>query len=380
MKTLLTFMSCGILGVAGLTTPGNAADDLTRSKAGSSLRPVQVAQSKFDAAAYYKGKTIRLQVGFSAGGGTDLQARHFAAYWGKYFPGNPRFRVTNVRPNTASANRLYRSPPDGMTLELTASVNIIRQFTSRQAKFKIQENRIVGSHTGSSSIVFGHKDLPYKTLRDAIGGKTIIRIGQRNAKSGGAMRLAVVSEWLNIPMKFVPGARGTADNLIALERRDTDAFMPGGGGTLWFSFPFIRPGWLKKGTVRPLAKMGPSDLKIGANNEINMPSDVPFIVDLLKDPKRKKLYEAFASIDSRYGKIFMAPPRTPDHIINVMRKSYAATLADKAFRTKLETMMGEPVTFRSGKEMEPVVDQMVKDYTKNKAVYAKWVKLAKKRF
>lgn len=338
------------------------------------------AAEKFDAASYFSGKTIRVQVGFSAGGGTDLQARHFAQHWTKFMPGNPRFNVTNIRPNTASANRLYRSPPDGMTLELTASVGIIRQFTSKQAKFKIEENRIIGTHTGSSSVLFGWKDLPYKTLRDAIGGKIPIRISQRRATTGGAMRLAALSEWLNIPMKFVTGARGTADNLIALERRDTDAFMPGGGGTLWFSFPFIRPGWLKNGTVRPLAKMGPPDIPITANNEINMPANVPFATDLIKDAKKRAQYVAFANIDSRYGKIFMAPPKTPDHIVNTFRASYKELLADKPFRAKLEKMMGEPVTYTPGAEMEPIIDRMVKEYAENADVYAQWVKWAKKRF
>lgn len=37
-----------------------------------------------------------MQVGFGPGGGTDLQARHFAANWSKYMPGNPRFQVTNI--------------------------------------------------------------------------------------------------------------------------------------------------------------------------------------------------------------------------------------------------------------------------------------------
>lgn len=51
--------------------------------------------SNFDAAGYFKGKTIRIQVGFGPGGGTDIQARHFAANWTRFMPGNPRFQVTN---------------------------------------------------------------------------------------------------------------------------------------------------------------------------------------------------------------------------------------------------------------------------------------------
>lgn len=338
------------------------------------------AASDFDPAAYYKGKTIRIIVGFSPGGGTDLQARHFAQYWSGTLPGNPRFSVANVRPNTASANRLYRSPPDGMLMEMTASTNIIKQFTSKQAQFKIEENRIVGTHTGSSSVLFGYKAMPYKTLRDAIGGKTVIRIGQREATSGGALRVAVLSKWLDIPVKFIPGVRGTSDNLIALERGDTDAFMPGGGGTLWFSFPFIRPGWLKDGTVRPLAMMGPSDIKIGPNAEMEMPDGIPYAADLIDDPKKKALYEAFANIDSRYGKIFMAPPKTPDHIMAALRDSYKKLLDKKDFREKLETMMGEPVSYTPGEEVEARIDQMVKDYAENAAVFESWVGWAKERF
>jgi tripartite-type tricarboxylate transporter receptor subunit TctC len=360
MKGLSTAIAISMVSAVGLGTQVEAAD--------------------FDPAAYFGGKTIRVIVGFRAGGGTDLQARLFAQHWTKVMPGNPRFNVTNVRPNTASANRLYRSAPDGMTLEMSASANVIRQFTSKQAKFKIEENRIIGTHTGTSSVIFAHKDLPYKTLREAIGGKTVIRIGQRNSKSGAAMRLAALSKWLNIPMKFISGVRGTADSLIAIERRDVDAFLPGGGGTIWYSLPFHRPGWMKSGTVRPLAKMGPSTISITANSEIPMPSHVPFASELLTDPKQKALYEAFANIDSRYGKIFMAPPKTSDAIINTYRKTYKVLLDDKAFAPKLEKLMGEPISFTSGAEMEPIIEQMVKDYAKNKKVYAQWSKWAKKLF
>jgi hypothetical protein len=43
-------------------------------------------------------------------------------------------------------------------------------------------------------------------------------------------------------------------------------------------------------------------------------------------------------------------------------------------------MMGAPVKFTPGAEIEPILDQMVKDYAKNKDIYKKWIKLAKKRF
>jgi tripartite-type tricarboxylate transporter receptor subunit TctC len=364
-KALSSLVTAGLLSVAAF---------------GAGAAEGSKAASNFDAADYFSGKTIRILVGFSAGGGTDLQARLFADHWGKFLPGRPRFVVANVKPNTASANRLYRSPPDGTTMELTASSNVAKQFTSPQAKFKIEENRIVGSHTGSSSVMLAYKDLPYRTVRDAIGGKAPIRVNQRGPSEGGAMRLAAMSEWLDVPVKFITGARGTADKLLDMERGNTDAHLAGGGGTVWFSLPFIRPGWMQDGMVRPFVLMGPSDIEVGANNEIGMPADVPYVTDLLTDPKRKKLYEAFANIDSRYSKIFMLPPGTPDPIVDAFRQSYQAMLADAAFRAKLEKLMGEPVTFTSGQEIEPRLDQMVKDYAENADEFARWISWAKERF
>jgi len=334
----------------------------------------------FDAERYYAGKTVRVLVGFSAGGGTDLQARLFAQYWTETLPWHPRFAVTNVRPSTASANRLYRSDPDGFTLEMTAGSNVSDRFTSSQAQFRVERDRVIGSHTGSSSVLFVYKDAPYKSLKEAMGGTTPIRIGEGHATSGIAMRMAAMSEFLKIPVKFIPDERGTADSLIALERGDADAFAPGGGGNVWFSLPYIRPNWLKNGTVKPLALMGPSNIKIGPNSEMAMPDDTPYVADLIQDPKQKDEYEAFANIDARYSKIFMAPPGTPEPIVDALRTSYKALLDRPDFRSKLEQMMGEPLTYTPGDQIEKELAQMVASYEKYKDVYGAWAEWAKARY
>ncbi len=45
---------------------------------------------------FYKGKVIRIIVGFSAGGGFDTYARSLSRYMGKYIPGNPTIIVENM--------------------------------------------------------------------------------------------------------------------------------------------------------------------------------------------------------------------------------------------------------------------------------------------
>src|SRR5262245_24040517 len=45
---------------------------------------------------FYAGKTVRILVGFSAGGGYDLYARTLGRYLGKHIPGQPTVVVQNM--------------------------------------------------------------------------------------------------------------------------------------------------------------------------------------------------------------------------------------------------------------------------------------------
>src|ERR1700747_683172 len=45
---------------------------------------------------FYKDKTVRLNVGFSTGGGADINARLLARYIGQHIPGQPRVIVQNM--------------------------------------------------------------------------------------------------------------------------------------------------------------------------------------------------------------------------------------------------------------------------------------------
>src|SRR4051812_40993289 len=50
---------------------------------------------------FYKGKTVTIVVGYSAGGGYDQYARLMARHLGKHIPGNPTVIVQNM-PGAAS--------------------------------------------------------------------------------------------------------------------------------------------------------------------------------------------------------------------------------------------------------------------------------------
>ncbi|MGH7887822.1 MAG: Bug family tripartite tricarboxylate transporter substrate binding protein, partial [Candidatus Binatia bacterium] len=68
---------------------------------------------------FYRGKTIRLMVGYAPGGGYDFYARTIARHMGKHIPGNPALIVENMpgAGSLVSANHLYKiAKPDGLTI------------------------------------------------------------------------------------------------------------------------------------------------------------------------------------------------------------------------------------------------------------------------
>src|SRR5512132_2370408 len=82
----------------------------------SAPRESQAASGDQD---FYRGKTIRIIVGFAAGGGFDVYARTIARHMPKHLPGNPSMIVDNMTGagSRLAANYLYKaSVPDGLTI------------------------------------------------------------------------------------------------------------------------------------------------------------------------------------------------------------------------------------------------------------------------
>src|SRR5258705_10898630 len=92
-----------------------------------------------DAATFYKGKTVRLVVGFTPGGGYDLYARLLARHYARYIPGNPTVVVQNM-PGAASLKAVQYltagAPTDG-TLITTFNPGLIPQSLTSPDKVNV---------------------------------------------------------------------------------------------------------------------------------------------------------------------------------------------------------------------------------------------------
>ncbi len=84
---------------------------------------------------FYKDKTIRIIVGFSAGGLYDHYARILARHMGKHIPGNPNIIVQNMPGAgslTATSYVFGVAKPDGLTLGMPGSGIYLDQMLGRK--------------------------------------------------------------------------------------------------------------------------------------------------------------------------------------------------------------------------------------------------------
>ena len=79
----------------------------------------ELSRSTIYAQDFYKGKTIRIVVATTPGGGFDAYSRMIARHMTKHIPGNPSIVIENM-PGAAfliGTNYLYRqAKPDGLTM------------------------------------------------------------------------------------------------------------------------------------------------------------------------------------------------------------------------------------------------------------------------
>jgi tripartite-type tricarboxylate transporter receptor subunit TctC len=89
---------------------------------------------------FFKGKTVTLVVGYSAGGGYDQYARTLARHFGSAIPGNPSVVVQNM-PGAASLTAVRyldaNAPKDG-TVVTTFDPGLITESFASPDVFKVR--------------------------------------------------------------------------------------------------------------------------------------------------------------------------------------------------------------------------------------------------
>ena len=307
---------------------------LATTALGSVLNP----NSSFAAAPFYDGKSIRVIVGYSAGGGYDAYARVLARHMGKHIPGNPTLIVENMTGagSLVAANYVYKAAkPDGLTIGHFNGGLFFNQVMKQPGiEFDARKFEYIGAAVKEETAFAFSKSSGITSVEKWMASKTPVKMG---GVAPGAFApdnvIKIVKAALGLPIQLVSGYKGTADIRLAVENGEL-------AGSSW--------GWASmKSTWRKALDSGEVVVVLQAVPRAfpDLPK-VPLAISLAKTEEARQLIELGIHSPSIFARPFVLPPATPKDRLEILEKALQETLNDKEFLAEAEKskLDIEPVT------------------------------------
>jgi tripartite-type tricarboxylate transporter receptor subunit TctC len=300
---------------------------------------------------FYTNRTVRIVVGFSAGGGFDAYARALARHMPRHIPGTPAMIVENMAGagSLISANYLYKiARPDGLTMgHFIGGLILSQALGGKGIEFDARKFEYVGAPTYEHPVCAMTKASGITSVEKWMAAPAPVKMGGVAPGASNPDNITrVVKAVLGLPTQIVTGYKGTAEIRLAAESGEL-------AGACW-GWGSLRATWRKAldaGEIQVVLQMAP-------RAHPDLPA-VPVASQLAKTDEGRRIIEVAIHNDSTLVRTFTLPPGTPRDRVQILRRAFQDTLRDPAFladaeRAKLEI---DPV---GGEEIERTVAGMFK--------------------
>lgn len=279
-----------------------------------------------DSDEFFKGKTVRLVVGTSAGGAQDEWARFLAPHLGRNIPGGPDIVVQNMPGGgtVIAANYIYNiAKPDGLTIGLVNPAIYIDQLLgAKEVKFDWPKLSWIGSPERIDQVLFIRTDFPQKTIDDLRQAPEPPRCAATGRSGAGYFLPKLLEEGLGIKIQMVVGYGGGGDMNLAMEKGEVQCRA--GTVSAYVGREPTRT-WAANGFTRALVQSG-------TKRYAKLP-DVPTLYELMETYKTKDATKRVAKVllsSGELGRPFFAPPGLAAERLKILREAFTKAMHDEA--------------------------------------------------
>jgi len=314
-----------------------------------------------NAADFFKGKQVYMQIGYSPGGAYDVYARAVGRFIGRHIPGNPTVVPKNLEGagSLRLANWLYHvAPRDGTQIgTIGRGLAFDPLLGNKAAEFDPLKFTWLGSANNEVSVCVAWAGSGITRFDDLLSRQ--MTVGGTGGGSDTDVFPAVLNGVLGTKMKVVTGYPGGNDVNLAMERGE----VQGRCGWSWSSVLATHPDWVTQHKIIVLAQLGLS-------KHPDLPN-VPLITDFAKTPEQQQVLKLIFARQVM-GRPFLAPPGLPPERATALQQAFDATMKDPEFlaEAQKEKLEINPV---SGKEIEKLLQEA---YATPPAIAAKAGQLA----
>ncbi|MBX9774999.1 MAG: hypothetical protein K2Y71_11380 [Xanthobacteraceae bacterium] len=295
---------------------------------------------------FYRGKTVRVFIGYGAGGNYDLYGRVATEFLGRHIPGNPTVIAVNM-PGAGgfkAVDYLYRvAPQDGTHLGVVAQQLALTLLVDDKMGIDPRRFSYLGRLTSMVDVAVA---LPKSGLTSfADTRKREVTVGAGQSTSTSAIYARALNAYAGSKFKIVTGYSGTAEIQLAVERGEVDV----NGGESLPAIIVQFPEWLQGKAVL----LYQSGLK-----RYSMLPNTPTMSELSTGDEGRAVMSALAGT-SEIGRSVLAPPGVPPERMAALRAAFAAMMKDPQFiaTTEKRKLMIDGAT---GEQMDAVTRDTMK--------------------
>lgn len=268
---------------------------------------------------FYRGKSISMTIGTSAGNDYDFRARLVARHMGKYIAGNPLIVSRNMPGGggIVPTNWFAKiAPRDGTSLMMIQSNMMAAQVLETQGvAFDTRKFFWIGNTSQTPNVINSWHTAEVKSIEDAKSKELVLGA---SIGSASAVYPVLLNKLIGTKFRLVTGYPGGNEINLALERGE----IQGRGSNSWASWKSTRPQWLADKKLIIL-------VQIGLQRAPDL-ADVPTMIELATSDLDRAVAR-FISSDTAISRAVVTTEGTPPERVEALRRAFDATMKDPEF-------------------------------------------------
>ncbi len=317
-----------------------------RLLAACAVLPATAALAQDKVASFYKGKTVTILVGSSAGGGYDTYARLLSRHMGRHIPGAPKFVVQNMPgagSNRAAGYVADVAAKDGTFIASVYSAQPLGRVLLDRSKLTYDPARLnyLGSASQDTYVCLVRKDAQVKKYTDIFEKELVLGSSSPNASTGYMSILQ--RNVLGAKIKLVVGYRGSRQIFAAMEKGETQGVC----GINWTSVQSGYKRFIDDGIAHIIVQEAEKGVP-----EANK-ADIPRTFDYAKSEEAKKILRT-VYMQGQFARPYFVAGGVPAERVAALRKAFMSAWQDKQLQAEAAKLRLE-VNPLSGDDLQKLV-------------------------
>lgn len=297
---------------------------------------------------FYRGKTVKILVGASAGGAFDTWGRMLGRHLGKQIPGNPSVVVENVTGagGLILANQAYKSTrADGLTIATFNGSLLMGQILGRPGiEFDARRFEYLGVPAKFDSVCAFSKAGGITSFERWKAAKTPVKVGGTAPGSNMVDIPRVLQSVFGLPTQIITGYKGFAEVRLAVDGGELAGACGG-----WDGLKLLWGKQIEAGEVHAIMQTRSQPLA-------DLPK-VPLLMDFASNDNDRQLVEAGVQFPALLSLAYALPPATPKARVQLLRKAFLDTLASSDMQADVQRarLVADPA---GGDELQKIVERL----------------------